>query len=477
MELQPFQRRFLKAYQSGQYDLLALSLPRGNGKSTLAAAMLREAFVGEWSKPDDEILLVSGSIDQARAVWRPFRASLDDYPGLRWMDSARDLRVYREDNGSRARIMSSSGRRAMGIVGTSLVIGDEPAAWNPQDGAVLYDALTTALAKPDSPLKVVLIGTLAPAPEGSFWPSLVEAGTDRAARRYVQSIAGDPAKWQSVEELRRANPLVSRFKTEFAKLRQSQREAVSDPRKKAQLLAYHLNCPGDAVLDRLITLEEWRRTSRVESAPARAPIVAFDLGGSLSWSVAVAYWPDENVFDALGIMPGVPSVAEAEARDSAPAGAYQRLIDAGALALSPGRRMPEPKEIVQATERAWGLPERAVADMFRLPVLRDCAPFDIEGRRALWSQATEDILATRRLFADRPPSFTPRGAALIYAALRACVVENDTSGNHRLRKVHKARSRDDGAAALAMACGLAARGGGERVRVFLPDGDTVGVAA
>ena len=70
----------------------------------------------------------------------------------------------------------------------------------------MSDAIFTAQGKPGSNLRVVLIGTLAPAVSG-FWHDLVEAGSNRTT--YVQSLKGDPKKWDKWSEIRRCNPLVA----------------------------------------------------------------------------------------------------------------------------------------------------------------------------------------------------------------------------------------------------------------------------
>ena len=40
---------------------------------------------------------------------------------------------------------------------------DEPGAWETTGGTLMWDALRTGQGKPDSPLRLLFIGTLAPA--------------------------------------------------------------------------------------------------------------------------------------------------------------------------------------------------------------------------------------------------------------------------------------------------------------------------
>ena len=87
--LRPFQRRFLRRALAPGVDVGALSLPRGGGKSWLAAHILQRCLT-----PDDnlfvhgaEYLLCSGSLEQARIVFRFLRTALEPTGEYRWLDS------------------------------------------------------------------------------------------------------------------------------------------------------------------------------------------------------------------------------------------------------------------------------------------------------------------------------------------------------------------------------------------------------
>ena len=72
----------------------------------------------------------------------------------------------------------------------------------------MADAIFTAQGKPNSNLRVILIGTLAPASSG-WWHDLVSERIDQGSV-YVQSLQGDPAKWDQLDsEIRRCNPLTA----------------------------------------------------------------------------------------------------------------------------------------------------------------------------------------------------------------------------------------------------------------------------
>ena len=82
----------------------------------------------------------------------------------------------------------------MGLVSVPLVIADEPGAWQLRDGELLWDAITTAMGKPDSSLRCVLIGTLAPMGQpGHWWHELVAGGSRGST--YVMALQADAELW------------------------------------------------------------------------------------------------------------------------------------------------------------------------------------------------------------------------------------------------------------------------------------------
>ena len=122
IKLRPFQREFIRAVTSGKFEICALSVPRGNGKSFLSAQLLLP-----YLKPDSpvfhpgkELGLVAGSIKQARIVYRFLREELgeSDYS---YMDAANRLGVKHKDSNVRLEVYSSDPKRAMGIVNVSLI--------------------------------------------------------------------------------------------------------------------------------------------------------------------------------------------------------------------------------------------------------------------------------------------------------------------------------------------------------------------
>ena len=94
----------------------------------------------------------------------------------RFIDSTTRISVTHKPTNTKLRVLSSNGRTAFGIVGTPLLVADEPGSWEIIGGGLLHDAVITALGKPGSPLRCIFIGTLAPATSG-WWHDLIADGS------------------------------------------------------------------------------------------------------------------------------------------------------------------------------------------------------------------------------------------------------------------------------------------------------------
>lgn len=432
-------------------------MPRGNGKSWLAAHLVARAMT-----PGDplfqrggEPLLVASSLDQARIVYRFARAALGD-DGYRYLDSGTRLAITHPETATRLRVLSSDAKRAMGIVGCPLLIADEPGAWVGAGGELMHDAIQTAQGKPGSPLRVVYIGTLAPAAPGHWWPLLVGEGSTGST--YVQVLQGDVEKWDRWPEIRRCNPLTAVSPEFRAKLREERDKARLDSRLRARFLSYRLNVPTADESRVLLTVPEWRRVcSRKVPERDGRPVVGVDLGGGRAWSAAVAVWPGGRV-EALALAPGEPSIADQERRDRVPSGTYRRLLDSGRLGVDGELRVPRPAVLVERV-MAWR-PAVLVADRFRLPELLDATAGKVRvvPRVARWSDAAADIRALRRMALDGPLAVEKSTRALLAASLAVATVRSDDQGSTRLVKNGTNNTaRDDVAAALTLAAGVWSR--------------------
>ena len=455
MELRAFQRRFLDGALAEGIDTSALSIPRGNGKSFLAAHILQRCLT-----PDDELfesgaeyLLGAASLEQARNVYRPLRAELEPTGDYRFIDSVTRLGITHKPSNTKLRVMSSNAKAAFGIVGTPIAVLDEPGAWEVNGGELMADALKTAQGKPDSRLRLIFVGTLAPSTSG-WWHDLVDGGSNRST--YVQVLQGERSTWDKWSTIKRTNPLMSSFPESRAKLLEERDEGRQDSRLRARFLSFRLNVPTADESVTLLTVEDWERQATRETPAAEgAPIVAVDLGGGRAWSAAVAVWRSGRV-EALASAPGIPDLAAQEKRDRVPAQTYSRLVREGRLSVSEGLRVQPPSDLWAAVVEHWGTPVKVVADRFRVPELQDAVQGEapLEPRITRWSESSADIRALRKMVKDGPLVVDEESRSLVSASLAVATVKNDDQGNVRLQKRSTNNTaRDDVAQALVLAAG------------------------
>ena len=372
-KLAPFQKRFIRGAFRPSTSKAVLSGPRGLGKSSLSGEILAAALdpTGPLFVEGGESILLAGSLDQARAVFRFLRARCDG-PDFRYLDSGQRVAVTHKPTHTRVRVASSDSKRAFGIVGARLIVGDEPASWQERGGALMYDALETSGGKSECTL--ILIGTRAPGAAGGWWRELVDQGHADPGT-YVQVHSGpvdtegrpvDPLKWASI---RKANPLIG-FNPHLApKLREEQAKAKRNEDSYRRFVSYRLNRPTADLRTVLLTAEAWKlvKARAVPDAEGR-PLVGVDMGSGRAWCSAVAVWPNGRT-EAFAVMPGIPSVADQEHRDGQPAGTYQRLVDGGRLFVAFGRRVPKAGMLLSLA--ATFRPRAYICDRWRSDDLRD----------------------------------------------------------------------------------------------------------
>ena len=458
-QLRTFQKQFVKRALAPGVDVAALSIPRGNGKSWLAAHLLKRCLTPGDSLhvPGSEYLLCAASIEQARLCYRFIRTELEDTGEYSFLDSSTRIGITHRASNTRLRVLSSNGKTAMGIVNCPLLVADEPGSWESVGGTLMYDAITTAIGKPNSPMRTVFIGTLAPAMNG-WWHDLIADGS--VDTTYVQALQGKVEAWDTWAEIRRCNPLTA-ISADFRKRLLVERDAARvDSRLKARFLSFRLNRPSGDESEVLLTVSDWERIvdRKVPEREGR-PIVGVDLGGGRAWSAAVAVWASGRV-EARAVAPGIPDLDEQERRDRVPAGTYSKLVDLGQLEVAEGLRVQPVAAMWDLIRTAWGKPQVVVLDRFRLAEFEDAVKRGarLEPRVSRWSEASFDIRSLRAMALDGPMAVDADSQALLETSLAQAMVKSDDAGNTRLvKKGSNNQSRDDVAAALVLACGALAR--------------------
>ena len=458
LKLLPFQRIFLSAVENPRYDIVALSGPRSLGKTFIAGLTLDRCLTpfDTLNQPGQSYILGAASVKQARLTYQFVREVLEPTGEYRFIDSSTRLGITHLESNTKLRVTSSNGKTAFGLVNVPICVIDEPGALELAGGQLLFDALSTAIGKVGSKLKLILCGTLAPGAtsSGHWWWDLVNDGT--IGSTHVQYFHGELETWDKWPTIRKANPLVAVDAGFRAKLLEERDAARADTRKKAQFLSYRLNIPTRDEAEMLITVDDWKRVEAREiPAPEGRPIVALDLGGGRAWSAAVCVYPS-GLIDAIAVAPGIPSIEDQETRDRVNRGTYLRLVDDGLLLIADGLRVPHPRQLWSAVLSEWGKSYKVMCDRFRLADLQDAIKggANIEPRVTRWSEASADIRALRKHSKDGPLAVVPHARNLIAASLSVAQVQNDDQGGTRLiKRGSNNQSRDDVAAALTLGAG------------------------
>ena len=454
----PFQQKIWRDIWDDQIDTVAISMPRGNGKSWLMARAIRELIDTESDRFEDnkDVVLLAASIRQAKTVFKYLRNWLEHTGKYSWMDAANRCGVKVKGRNVEVMVISSNAKGAFGLVNTSYVFADECGAWEIVGGKLMHSALVTAQGKMGSPLKAVFASTLAPGPTNGWWHQMIEGGNTIDTR--VHYWRGDLDTWDNYHTIRKANPLIhydARFRK---KLLIERNKGRLNADAKSDFLSYRLNILNQSESESLLAPDIWKLAlNRPVLEREGKPIVGADLGAGRAWSAAVAMWPNGRT-EAFAVAPGIPDLTKQERRDLVPSGTYTRLADAGLLHVATGKRVQPVQDFVEMIEAKWPDTELIISDRFRASELEDCTRFPVEQRVWQWMQASQDVRALRKSCADGPLNIEHDCRGLIAASLMAAKVENDTSGNTRLiKRGSNNTGRDDVAHALTLAAGAVER--------------------
>ena len=450
----PWQTRFVRGAFAPGVQAAALSVGRGNGKTTLLAGIAAATLDGPLAVPRGETVIVASSFEQARIGFEHIVSFMGDKLADkgRWKvwDTAQQARIEDRKTGARVRCIGSDPRRAHGLAPV-LVLADEPAQWPETTGERMVAALRTAAGKqPHS--RFVALGTRPADPEHWF-SKMLTGGADYAQSHAAK--AGDPAF--QMRTWRKANPSLAAMPDLLAAIRNEAIRAKADPAMLASFEALRLNLgTSDTEVATLLSAGLW---ASIEGEAERAgPCVwGIDLGTSAAQSAVAAYWPGSGRLECLAAFPAEPSLAERGLRDGA-GGLYGECARRGELILA-GQRSVDVAMLLEAALERLGRPSRVAADRWREAELRDALdgagvpPAAYSSRGMGFRDGAEDVRGFRRGCADGRVAPVP--SLLLRSAMAEARTVSDAAGNAKLSKGsqggRRLRARDDAAAAAILA--------------------------
>lgn len=451
----PFHAAWIRAAYHPDIQIAGLSCTRGSAKTWLLGQLAALGMVPgspTW-ETGIESLVVSGSLEQSRVMLSFIREALGDREDeYRWLDSGQRLQVTHKKTATKLRVLSSSGKRAMGLSQFSTIFADEPASWGNREGALMWDALRQSLGKRPGQ-RLFLIGTRSPAEPDSWWPGLLDSGSGPGTHITVLS-APDDQPWDAWATIRGCNPLIMAN----PELRRTVLRERDDARRNETLRpsfeAYRLNRQINVERQVLVTVPAWKQVEARPVPPRQGkPVCGLDVGGERSWS-AVWLLFENGRSECYALCPGIPDLAERERQDAIPRGLYRRLHHDGVLLVDEGRHMSRISVLIEFLVDAGIRPSVMLCDRFLIGDVYDAVKgrWPIVERKTRWSEATADIAAFRRLTLDGGMSIVEKCRLLARMSLSQASVRSE-EGNVRVEKKRHGRSRDDVAIAGTLAAG------------------------
>ena len=479
-ELLDWERRFIAGAFADGVDQSALSLGRGNGKSSLVAAIASSAICGPLAKERGEVVCVASSFSQSKIIFEHALSFLSphidaDPDRFRVNDSASSARIEDRLTGSRLRCIGSLPKRALGLA-PALVLADEPAAWAGVDSEKMFSALTTSLGKIENS-RFVALGTRAASGDGWFANMLRGDAPGVYAQTHAATADDDPF---DPKTWKKANPSLDSFPALAATIAREAARAAVDASLLPQFLSLRLNAGVSDILEaRLLAAGTWKAIETTDALEFRGDyILGVDLGSNSAMSAASAYFPASGILDSFAIFPESPTLLDRGRADGC-GNLYSEMHTRGELVLA-GARVSDVPALLREAMARWGVPRVVVSDRWRESELRqalDAAQFPTSCQLVTRGQGYRDGGEDCRLF--RSAVIDGRVVAPVSLLLRSAMSEArvtcDPAGNVKLSKAgegsgRRARAKDDACASsiLAVAHGTrvgASASGGPSVRL------------
>ena len=460
-EVFPWERDFVSGAVAPGIDVAALTIGRGNGKTTLASAIAHSALCGPLVVPRGETVVVASSFEQARLTFDHVVSFIDptalkDRSRYRLWDSAQLARLKCIEHNTQLRCLASDPRRMHGIA-PSLVLADEPAQWEGSKSEKAYAALQTSLGKIEG-ARLIAIGTK-PIGVEHWFSSLLDSGADYSQSHVAPKDADpfDPATWAM------ANPSLPFMPTLLKVISREADRAKMHPDTLPMFSAYRLNQGvSDTVEALLLTADQW------ESAEGDAPRgltyhLGLDIGTSSAQSAAAGFWPDGGRLECFAIFPAQPNFRERGRLDGV-GDLYERLGARSEL-LVMGEKTTNLVKMMREVLKRWGPPVSISLDRWRYKELcealieLDFPDVEIRVRGQGFLDGAEDVRRFRRAVLE--DKVVPAVSLLMRNAMSEARVVVNVVGAAKLAKAteggRRLRARDDAAAAAILAVASGSR--------------------
>lgn len=479
-QLDPWQDRIVRRIYGPRHDdgtrivrRVVLLLPRGNRKTSLAAALALLHVAGPERQPGGLVLSAAAAHDQARELFLEAALIVENDRRLDKHLTVRDYTSSITFARERARYIavSSDGKTKHGKT-PSVVIADELHAWEGKAGRTQWEALDSALVKVPGTLLIVAT-TAGRGQENLAWQAVryaidVQKGIiDDPATLPVIFMAEEGDDWRDEALWHAVNPGMRHGYPDLGSYRDKAQKAANSPADRDSFLQYNLNRWLDYSASPFVEMPVYDEGAgdvdldalEAEQAPCW---LAVDLSSNSDLTAVVAAWG--NPEDGYQVWPWFfcpeDNLRRRADRDRVP---YPRWAEEGLIEPTSGNVVD------------FRVVEDAIRELCARFNVQEIA-FDPHLARNMMANLAEDgfpAVEMRQGWVTMAPAVKELERAIIGRRLRHgghpilrwhfdnVAVETDKAGN---RSFHKGKSKDriDGAVACAMAVGRAAAGNSNR---------------
>jgi phage terminase large subunit-like protein len=459
-------------------------IPRGNAKTTLAAALGLAHFMGPEAEAGGQVIQAAADRENAGiAFTHSFEMVKADDALLARVDPIESRKLLKHPRTrSTLKAISSEAYSKHGM-NASFFLADEVHAWPAVEGRKLFKVVTDSMVKREQPLTVI-ISTAGEGTGGLAW-DLWDYSRRVALGEIIDPnfapiiFAADPeADWRDEAAWHAANPAIEAGFCSLEELRIKARRIEHFPAEIADFRRFHLNQWQEGAA------QPWMDLATYDAAaPIRDPAELFgqacwlgvDLSSVEDLTAVVAVFPDYTeegtAYDVLPMF-FLPkdNIAKKADKDQAD---YLKWAEAGFLRLTEGNRVDYRAIVAHVTElrERYAVQEVAIDRWNSTAVTTDVQELDLtvaEFGQGFASMAAPVKELKRAILGGQ---FRHGGNPVLRMCFGNVVAVKDDAENEKFTK-ERARGRIDGAVGSAMAIGrvLASDAGPSVYEKERPDG-------
>lgn len=472
--LHPFQEALIRRiYGPSNEDgsravrMACIWIPRGNAKTTLAAALALAHFMGPEAEAGGQVVMAAADRENAGIAFNAAHQFILQEEALssriRAVESRKTLGHPKTKSTLKAISSEAYSKHGLNV---SFFLADEIHAWPTGEGRKLFKTVTDSMVKRSNPLSVV-ITTAGEGTGGLAWDmwkyshKVASGEIEDPSFAPIILAAGPEEDWRSEDAWRAANPAIDAGFLSMTELRTKARRIEHFPSEIADFKRFHLNQWQEGAAEPWLALEVYDRAepmTPVAALEGRTCWVGVDLSSVEDLTAVVAVFPDgegeARRYDVLPMffLPEANIALKGE-KDRAD---YGRWAKEGFLTLTPGNVVDQSAivDYVASLGERYGVQEVAI-DRWNSTAVNTALQeqgFTInQFGQGMVSMAAPVKELKRAILSG---FFRHGGNPLLRMCFGNVVAERDAAENEKFTKAKsKERGRIDGAVAAAMAVG------------------------